>query len=325
MGSKTGLSFACRLDGGAWAACADSVSYANLAEGEHTVEVRATDRWGQIEALPATLRWTIDLTPPRTFLLVSQATGLRPATAVVGSETGASFQCRSAAGAWAVCPATFPLPDLGHSYGLYVRAVDAAGNVDPGEASAVIEPKPAGISFTGAPAVFTASVTRGRSSWSCSVDGADPAACPEPLTFSSLPYGTHTLRVSDASVPGLVWPTLTWTDALPVPVLAGGRFPALVALGARARQASVAKKRLPRLLVQSNAPAGAGLVLRRSGRPVHRWKAPIARGGNVIRLARAAWRQLRPGRYVLTVSPTNAAGSGTPLALRFDVVRAMRR
>jgi hypothetical protein len=44
-----------------------------------------------------------------------------------------------------------------------------------------------------------------------------------------------------------------------------------------------------------------------------------------VRLPRAVWRRLRPGRYRLVVVVTNAAGASSPLTLRFDAVRTTRR
>ena len=329
VGSKPGLAFSCRLDGGAWTLCLNPVTYSGLGDGEHTVEVRATDRSGAVEATPAAFHWTIDRTPPLSFLLIAQPTALRPATAVIGSEPGATFECRSANGAWAPCPAAFPLPDIGQSYGVFVRAIDRAGNIERGESSATVKARPRGISFTGAPAEFTAaSLDLGHPSpWSCSLDGGAAQPCPSVpvssafdfggrLTFSGLGYGTHTLRVADPAVTGIAWPTITWTDPLPAPVLAGVQVPALVQRGAR---------RVPRLLFQSNAPAGARLELLRHGRPVTAWTAPVALGSNVIALSRAAWRRLGLGRYVLTVQAANAVGTGTAQWVRFDVVRPMRR
>jgi hypothetical protein len=325
--SKARSVFACRLDGGAWAPClSGAVTYRGLSEGDHAVEVRATDRYGTVEASPPAFHWTIDITPPRTFLLVEQATATRAGTAVAGSEPGATFECRSANGAWASCPASFPLPDLGSSYGLYVRATDVAGNVQSGEASVVVEPPPSrAISFLGEPASFAAGWFRQAPELLCSLDGATPAACPSPLAYAGLSYGPHTLRVVDPHSTGIEFPTIGWVNALPVPLVAGSQFPALLQLGTRARQAGVARARLPRLLFQSSAPGRARVTLTRGGRTIKRWSARVVEGSNVVTVPRSAWRLLRPGRYGLSVVVTNAAGASAPLHLRFDAVRSTRR
>jgi hypothetical protein len=51
--------FACSLDGGAFAACTSPQSYSGLVLGPHTFRVRATDSAGNVDATPASAGWTI--------------------------------------------------------------------------------------------------------------------------------------------------------------------------------------------------------------------------------------------------------------------------
>jgi len=62
--SEAGSSFACRLDAGAWAACASPRSLSGLADGTHTFDVRATDPIGNTATTPATRTWTVDTIAP---------------------------------------------------------------------------------------------------------------------------------------------------------------------------------------------------------------------------------------------------------------------
>lgn len=62
--TEAGSSFACRLDGAAFTACASPATYTGLAGGSHSFAVRATDPAGNADTSPATAVWTIDLTPP---------------------------------------------------------------------------------------------------------------------------------------------------------------------------------------------------------------------------------------------------------------------
>ncbi|MBJ7458802.1 MAG: hypothetical protein JHD02_06430 [Thermoleophilaceae bacterium] len=56
-------SFECQLDGSAWSACIDPMSYAGLSEGEHTFCFRPIDPIGN--AYPQACRtWTVDTIPP---------------------------------------------------------------------------------------------------------------------------------------------------------------------------------------------------------------------------------------------------------------------
>jgi hypothetical protein len=49
--------FACSLDGAAYAPCASAVSYSELDPGWHTFTVRATDADGNVDDSPASTRW----------------------------------------------------------------------------------------------------------------------------------------------------------------------------------------------------------------------------------------------------------------------------
>jgi hypothetical protein len=58
--SEPGATFACSLDGGAWAACASPGTFEGLAVGDHTLAVRAVDRAGNADPSPASAVWTVD-------------------------------------------------------------------------------------------------------------------------------------------------------------------------------------------------------------------------------------------------------------------------
>jgi hypothetical protein len=51
--------FLCQLDGGAAEACSSPKTFVNLAAGNHTVAIWATDLKGNVEPIPATRSWTI--------------------------------------------------------------------------------------------------------------------------------------------------------------------------------------------------------------------------------------------------------------------------
>jgi hypothetical protein len=57
--TETGSTFKCRLDGGAFTTCSSGKTYRNLKKGSHTFQVRATDKFGNVDPTPAKKAWKI--------------------------------------------------------------------------------------------------------------------------------------------------------------------------------------------------------------------------------------------------------------------------
>ena len=115
-----------------------------------------------------------------------------------------------------------------------MRAVDAAGNVDPTPAAytwvvnaAVPDITPPDTTIDSAPpdpsgtgtASFTFSGTRisgsGVAGFECRLDAASFAACTSPQSYSGLADGTHTFQVRAVDAAGNIDPTpatYTWTN-----------------------------------------------------------------------------------------------------------------
>ena len=62
--ARRGLKFEASLDGASYATVTANPSYAALAEGQHTLLVRAIDEFGNVQAVPTSYTWIVDHTPP---------------------------------------------------------------------------------------------------------------------------------------------------------------------------------------------------------------------------------------------------------------------
>jgi hypothetical protein len=130
--ARSGVSFLCRRDGAAFAACSSPMVYSGpLAAGTHTFAVKASDSHGQ--SAPATFTWRIDRTPPPAPVLT--ATPERPTTetkasfAFTSTQAGVVFRCQLDGRAPTTCSSGVTYNGLAQgSHTFTVRAVDAAGN-----------------------------------------------------------------------------------------------------------------------------------------------------------------------------------------------------
>jgi hypothetical protein len=102
--SEAGSTFACQLDGSSWSACATPRSYADLALGAHTFNVRATDGTGNTDASPASWTWTVQQEetpppppPPPGNSCVSGATNVTSVSALTSAVSSGKDACVTAA------------------------------------------------------------------------------------------------------------------------------------------------------------------------------------------------------------------------------------
>jgi len=146
----------CSLDGGAYVDCTSPMTFPALADGAHTVRLRAIDAAGNIDATPATRSFTVETTPvdtaaPDTTITAGPADGSRIATdsATFSFEgtTGdtARMQCSLDSAAFTDCTSPITFHDLADgAHTVEFRAVDAAGNIDatPATRSFTVETTP---------------------------------------------------------------------------------------------------------------------------------------------------------------------------------------
>jgi len=126
--------FECSVDGAAFAACSATFSTAALADGPHTIAVRAKDLAGNLDATPATHAWVVDTAAPDTAIDLKPTNPTSDTTAdftFSSDDATASFECSLDGAAFAACSSALTTGALSAgSHTLQVRAKDAAGNLD---------------------------------------------------------------------------------------------------------------------------------------------------------------------------------------------------
>ena len=240
--SEPGSHFECRLDSNQEAdfqPCDSPKSYAALADGSHTFEVRAISPNLGTDPSPASRTFTVDTLPPETTI-TSGPSGLTsdstPTFTFASSETGSTFQCKVDSDSYAACNSpntTAHLADGSHTFS--VRATDAASNTDPTPASqtftvdvaapqTTIDSGPSGPTNDATPTFTFSSSEPG--SFECRIDSGSYQTCSSPKTITSLADGTHTFDVRAIDVFGLADPTpasRTFTvDTVPPDTTIGG-------------------------------------------------------------------------------------------------------
>ena len=137
--TEPGSTFECRVDSAAFAPCTSPRTTAALADGAHALDVRAIDRAGNVDGSAARRSFTVDTTPPETSITAGPSGVIfdsTPTFTFESAEPGVTFECRVDGAAFAVCTSphtTAVLAEGAHTF--EVRAIDAAGNVDPSPAS----------------------------------------------------------------------------------------------------------------------------------------------------------------------------------------------
>jgi hypothetical protein len=227
--TEAGSTFQCKLDTGAFAACASPKALTALASGARTEAIRAIDKVGNIDTSPATRTWTVDTTAPDTTI-VSGPVGQTPAGPVditfEASEAGATFECRVDGSSFASCSAPLSIPDaIPGPHAVEVRATDTAGNVDPTPALrswTTMDADPTAPDTTilsapnariAGPVDVTFQSSKAFGTFECKIDTGAFARCSSPLHIESPALGTHTVDVRAVDANGTPDPTpatTTW-------------------------------------------------------------------------------------------------------------------
>ena len=132
--NRSGATFECSLDSGDWAACTSPYETDELADGRHTIQIRAVAGEGNYDPTPVTRQWTIDTRAPETTLLSGPSGTVDAAEATVAFRSDdrlAVFQCKLDSADYTACASPTLFTKLAEgAHTLYIRAVDPSGNRD---------------------------------------------------------------------------------------------------------------------------------------------------------------------------------------------------
>jgi hypothetical protein len=241
---EAGATFECNVDGGGWNACSSPITLPNQSDGSHTIEVRATDDVGNVEADAdaASRTFEVDTQAPTSQITGGPAEGSRvSATTATLSFTSPDsdahdFRCKLDGGPWTACNGVGSqtyngLADGDHQFS--VRAMDDAGNIEasPSQRSWIVDSTPPQTTIVSGPsgtvrqtdATFQLKADDADATFECSLDGAAFQACPANPTLTGLADGTHSLAArgvdelgnTDASPAVREWTVDTSTEAPP--------------------------------------------------------------------------------------------------------------
>jgi hypothetical protein len=133
--SESGVSYLCKLDSAAYAACSNPATFSGLADGSHTLTVQAKDAAGNVSAPSAARTWSVDATPPPKPTIVgpnNKSDSTAATFTITDSEANVAFMCSLDGSAYAGCasPKTYTLLTPG-THVFDAEAVDQAGNIGP--------------------------------------------------------------------------------------------------------------------------------------------------------------------------------------------------
>lgn len=147
ISSESGSTFQCRVDAAAFAACTSPFTTSPLTEGPHTLDVRATDIAGNLDATQATRSITVDTTAPETTITERPKAKVRTKRKrvkvtfkFVSNESG-TFKCALDGAPFKACASPLTLKVGKGKHKFRVRATDTAGNTDPTPAVATFRVK----------------------------------------------------------------------------------------------------------------------------------------------------------------------------------------
>ena len=202
-----GCRFDCALDDSDFQPCSSPVSYTGLADGNHTLRVRATSPAHNVDPTPASYSWLIDATGPSTTI----TSGPAPEAFTGGdvsftftAEPGAVFECALEPQPFGPCSGDgrqdFTNLSDGHHF-FVVEARDALGNVGPvvarGFTVDTVRPQIAiDLHDLVSPRDSIFFTVTENAATACTLDGDVIVPCHSPIALSATPEGSHHFEIT---------------------------------------------------------------------------------------------------------------------------------
>jgi CSLREA domain-containing protein len=231
-----GSTFECWLDGVVVGACdSGSITFTDLAYGDHEFLVYATAPGGYVDTIGAEYQWSIlDIQTTLTAAPPAVTTETGATFNFTASVDGSTFECSLDGAPFTTC--TGPISYSGLSVDTHtfqVQATSPAGNLDASPASYTWEIEPVippdvtppttslivtpAATTTSAEATFTFSASELNVTFECALDAAasaDPVTfggCISPVVYNGLEPGFYTFLVRATDLAGNVGATVSFT------------------------------------------------------------------------------------------------------------------
>ncbi|OKL38400.1 Ig-like domain-containing protein [Pontibacter flavimaris] len=334
--NESGVTYQVSINGGDFTTVATPYTVNSLTDGKHTLQVRAVDAAGNIDATPASYSWTIDTKAPAAPVVAAPEEGKvlsnnKPSisgtaeagstVSIVSGTTKVGTVTAGKDGKWSFVPAT-ALAEGAQQ--LSATATDAAGNtskpsttrnitIDTKAPETTITAHP-GAASNSSEAKFSFSSSEKNVTYEVSLDGGAYQETGNSYTVPDLAEGKHTLAVRARDAAGNTDPnpaTHTWeidTKAPEAPILAG--------------------------ITEDRGPAGddqitADNTIKLNGKAEAGAVVTVLEQGKVLGKATAkndgTWEYshestaLQQGKYTFTATATDAAGNTSEPSKAFAV------
>jgi large repetitive protein len=133
--TESASTFQCSIDGAAFAGCTSPLTTPALADGPHTIAVRAIDSALNQDSSPATRSFSVDATAPETTAsgkakVRTRKKKVRVSWVLGATDPAATIECSLDGGPFVACSSPFTAKLRRGAHTLAARARDALGNVD---------------------------------------------------------------------------------------------------------------------------------------------------------------------------------------------------